>query len=217
LIDVQKRRAIARWEEAYAKKYFEKDIYDCVLEKLKVGEVLPMYHTLCCDPSKRLFLPNTFVSSGNAESGRIKLSLEKVQAGSSKIHPTLLRSLWTSTQRSFNAIGWRFLDLAGYLGSIWNRYDFSYLHSLNCGINDSATSVRKLYRRCINTPMGYRNYPDQRSSIIVPYVSQPKCKEPMHHPTTHGWQQRVSKGFPLISVSSLANPRTLIATLTISD
>jgi hypothetical protein len=80
LIDVQKRRAIARWEEAYAKKYFEKDIYDCVLEKLKVGEVLPIYHTLCRDPSKRLFLPNTFVSHGKAESGRIKLSLEKVQA-----------------------------------------------------------------------------------------------------------------------------------------
>jgi hypothetical protein len=43
LIDEQKRRAVAQWEEAYAKNYFEKDIYDFVLEKLKVGEVLPIY------------------------------------------------------------------------------------------------------------------------------------------------------------------------------
>lgn len=74
-------RAMARWEEAYAKKYFDKDIYDVVLEKLKVGEVLPIYHTLCHDPMKRLFLPNTLVSEGNEHSGYIEVSAKSVEAG----------------------------------------------------------------------------------------------------------------------------------------
>jgi hypothetical protein len=127
LIDIQKGRAIARWDEAFHKQYFDENTYHIVLEKLKIGEVPPIYHALCRDPAKRLFLPNTFVSSGRAESGRIKLSSEKVQAGSGKILFTSLRSLASASQRSYHAFGQSFLDLLGYPDSVWNMVDFSYL------------------------------------------------------------------------------------------
>jgi hypothetical protein len=118
VIAVQKARAIARWEEAYAKKYFEKDIYDCVLDKLNVGEVLPIYHTLCLDPVKRLFLPNTFVSDGNTLSGRIEFSAHSVEAGLSK-----------SLKESTNI-------------TIWDDNDFSYLDAFFAAHNHAIVNVQ---------------------------------------------------------------------------
>jgi hypothetical protein len=81
LIDLQKRRAIARWDQAFVRKDFEKSIYDDVLNQLQNGIVPPIYHALCREPAKRLFLPNTFVTPGDPESGSIALSSDRVHAG----------------------------------------------------------------------------------------------------------------------------------------
>jgi hypothetical protein len=98
-----------------------------VLEKLKIGEVPPIYHALCCNPAKCLFLPNSLVCSERAESGRIELSSEKVQAGSGKILLTSMHSLSSAFQRSYHAIGRSFFDLLGFPDSIWIIDNFSYL------------------------------------------------------------------------------------------
>jgi hypothetical protein len=104
LVKVQMRRAIARWEEAYAKNYFDKDIYDCVLKMLNEGDVPPIYHTLCRDPSKHLFLPNTFVSNEKVKSGSISLSSKPVKVG-------------------------KFISRACTDESVWGGKEFSYLNA----------------------------------------------------------------------------------------
>jgi hypothetical protein len=107
---VQKARAIAHWEEAYAKKYFDcRNTYKDVLDKLNVGEVLPIYHTLCLDPAKRLFLPNTFVSDGNMHSGTIEISathssdylVAPVQVGQGTSLESTNKAIWKKNDFSY--------------------------------------------------------------------------------------------------------------------
>jgi hypothetical protein len=117
LIAAQMGRAIARWEEAYAKKYFDKNIYNCVLEKLQIGEVPPIYHPFCRDPMKRLFLPYSVVSNGKEHSGNIEISATEVKAGIS-------RPCEEST------------DL-----QIWKKYDFSYLEAFFTNDGHYRTNV----------------------------------------------------------------------------
>jgi hypothetical protein len=169
LIEVQKERAIARWEEAFSKKYFDdKKIYNKVLEQLKEGKVPPIYHTLIREPEKRLFLPNTFVSNGKAESGSIKLSSEKVQVGSGRIHLTSLHYLCSATQRFFQAIGQRFLDLAEYPDNTWQQEEFSYLDVFFTKDGQVRLSVKDIYIR-----EGYWNFDEEISKIVTVLVNTP--------------------------------------------
>lgn len=68
LVRAQKDRAKKRWEESYAKSYFSKTIHDHVLALLNKGKVPPIFHTLCREPLKRLFSPNTLVSVNEDDS-----------------------------------------------------------------------------------------------------------------------------------------------------
>jgi hypothetical protein len=95
LIQVQKDRATARWKEAFKKQYFDdQEMYDQVLKQLSHGKVPPIYHTLCRDPEKRLFLPNTVISNGNEDSEKIEISFEKVQGGQGTSQSLTDRSIW---------------------------------------------------------------------------------------------------------------------------
>jgi hypothetical protein len=118
LIEVQKGRAMKRWEEAFDKKYVDENIYNDVLEKLKIGKVPPIFHTLCRDPAKRLFLPNAFVSNGKEESGNMEISASSVEAGISS-------SLNDSTNLS-----------------IWKKDDFSYLDAFFATDGHGLVNVR---------------------------------------------------------------------------
>jgi hypothetical protein len=143
LIEVQKVRAISRWEEAFAKKYVVSEkIYNDVLKQLRVGRVPPIYHTFCRDPLKRLFLPNVFVSKGDEHSGSITISAKKATAGSSEIPLTSPRNLWYATHRSVQATGQKLLYLLDYQNTTWLPDNFSYLDAFFTKDGHVFTSVR---------------------------------------------------------------------------
>jgi hypothetical protein len=168
LIDVQKGRAIARWDQAFARKDFEKSVYDEVLSELTKGEVPPIYHALCREPAKRLFLPNTFVTPDEPESGRIELSMDKVVEGTSTI----------ITENLFNESIWH-LDGFSYLDAFLTKGEIanggkgfhevpdSFLHS-NWEFNEYVT---KMLAGLINTPakmVGYDVEVTELESDICP-------------------------------------------------
>jgi hypothetical protein len=144
LIEVQKSRAIARWDQAFARKDFDKTVYDNVLSQLHKGEVPPIFHALCREPTKRLFLPNTFVTPDDPESGRIELSTEKVVEGTSTILPEnmLNENIW-------HIDGFSYLD--AFLtkgGKGFDEVPDSFLHS-DWNFNEYLT---KKVAGLINTP-----------------------------------------------------------------
>jgi hypothetical protein len=122
LIEIQKGRAIKRWKEANMRKDFNEENYNAVLDVLQKGYVPPIYHTLCREPAKRLFLPNTFVSNGKTESGSIKLSSEKVQPGQGT--------------RSLKKFGDK---------SVWDDDEFSYLDAFFAKDGQGLFNVRDSY------------------------------------------------------------------------
>lgn len=104
LIEVQKSRAIRQWKEAFSKQFFtSRSIYDEVLQQLNEGKVPPIYHTLCRDPEKRLFLPNTVVSDGNSQSGSIEFSTMFVEAGCStrNVNESTNEAIWYNDNFSY--------------------------------------------------------------------------------------------------------------------
>jgi hypothetical protein len=78
--------------------------------------VPPIYHTLCRDPSKRWFLPNTFVSDGDEHSRNIEISARVKEAGSagSSFAPVQVGQ-GSSFESSDKAI--------------WKKVNFSYLNA----------------------------------------------------------------------------------------
>jgi hypothetical protein len=59
LIELQKERAIALWEQSKKAGYFNEadTVYTEVLEQLHDGKVPPYFHTLCRNPKYRLYFP----------------------------------------------------------------------------------------------------------------------------------------------------------------
>jgi hypothetical protein len=100
-INTQMGRAIARWEDAYNKEYFNEKVYKNVLDRLNDKEVPPIYHTLCRDPAKRLFLPNSCVSGGKQASGNIEISSKTVKAGKGSSDSHTRRKIWDKTDFSY--------------------------------------------------------------------------------------------------------------------
>ena len=76
-ITLQTQRAIQYWNDsssnhvAVIMNQVEKEK---VLQLLKEGKVLPIFHTLCRPPNERLFLPNTLVSTEDKKPHAIQLS-----------------------------------------------------------------------------------------------------------------------------------------------
>jgi hypothetical protein len=57
------------------------EVHNEVIENLKDGKVLPIFHTLCQNPDNRLFPPNTRVSDRDPDSDIIELSAASVTKG----------------------------------------------------------------------------------------------------------------------------------------
>jgi hypothetical protein len=72
-IETQKKRAIQFWTKSNYDDALKSSVHENVMKHLRQGLVLPIFHTLCRDPRKRLFSPNTTVcvdEPGLAESKR---------------------------------------------------------------------------------------------------------------------------------------------------
>jgi hypothetical protein len=101
LINFQKSRAIAQWDQAFAREDFEKSVYDEVLSHLKNGIVPPIYHALSREPAKRLFLPKTFITPDDPESGSIELSSDKVFSGICASKASIDKKVWDDKKLSY--------------------------------------------------------------------------------------------------------------------
>ena len=79
----QKERALQFWNESKINhpEALKDQVNEDVMKHLHQGEVLPIFHTLCCPPNKRLFPPNARVSVENPNSDEIRLSTAPVQMG----------------------------------------------------------------------------------------------------------------------------------------
>jgi hypothetical protein len=143
LIDLQKRRAIARWDQAYVRKDFERSVYDDVLSQLQKGIVPPIYHALCREPAKRLFLPNSFVIPDVPESGSIGLSSKSVQAGICSSKKSFDKDVWNDDELSYLNVFFK-KDGSGFV----NVAD-SYSKTANMIFNAMVT---KLVTALVNTP-----------------------------------------------------------------
>ena len=81
-IDEQKKRAKQFWNNSSYNEDIKESINDDVLKHLDQGLVLPIFHTLCQSPEKRLFLPNTLVGKEDENcSDVIRLSAAPVTVG----------------------------------------------------------------------------------------------------------------------------------------
>ena len=81
-IEDQKERAKKFWNEANYDEEMKRKVHGNVMKHLNEGTVLPIFHTLCQPPDKRLFSPNTIL--GNMDfncTDVIHLSSENVTAG----------------------------------------------------------------------------------------------------------------------------------------
>ena len=84
-IEEQKERAKKFWRESNYDEEMKGMIHDDVMDKLDQGLVLPIFHTLCRHPYKRLFLPNTCVGKDDENcSDVIHLSSASVTIGECK-------------------------------------------------------------------------------------------------------------------------------------
>jgi hypothetical protein len=80
-IEMQKQRAIQFWEESNYNEILKDNVHNSIMDNLNQGLVLPIFHTLCRNPMKRLFSPNTTVCVNKPQSGNIQLSSLQVQEG----------------------------------------------------------------------------------------------------------------------------------------
>ena len=82
IIEEQKDRAKTFWNESNYDEEMKRKVHGNVMKHLNKGTVLPIFHTLCQPPDKRLFPPNTIVGKMDKNcTDVIHLSSEKVTAG----------------------------------------------------------------------------------------------------------------------------------------
>ena len=93
--DEQKQRAIQYWNESKLKhtELLKDRVHDDVMQHLHQGKVLPIFHTLCCPPTERLFSPNTHVSVKDPNSDMIQLSSAPVTMGECDQESELIKDL----------------------------------------------------------------------------------------------------------------------------
>ena len=85
-IDEQKKRAKKFWNDSSYNEDLKEAIDDDVVNHLDQGLVLPIFHTLCRPPDKRLFIPNTRVGKEDENcSDVIQLSAAPVTMGVCKV------------------------------------------------------------------------------------------------------------------------------------
>ena len=79
----QKKRAIQYWNDSKSKhiEAMKDEIHDDVMQHLKEGKVLPIFHTLCRPPNERLFLTEVCVRVKDRTSDAIQLSIAPVTIG----------------------------------------------------------------------------------------------------------------------------------------
>ena len=81
-IDEQKKRAKKFWNDSSYNEDLKERINDDVMNHLDLGLLLPIFHTLCRPPDKRLFLPDTRVGKEDENcSDVIQLSAAPVTMG----------------------------------------------------------------------------------------------------------------------------------------
>ena len=81
-IDEQKERSKKFWKDSNFNENIKALINDDVMNHLDQGMVLPIFHTLCRSPSKRLFPPNTRVRTEDDNcTAVIQLSSAPVKMG----------------------------------------------------------------------------------------------------------------------------------------
>ena len=81
-IEEQKERAKTFWNESNYDEEMKRKVHGDVIKNLNEGTVLPIFHTLCQPPDKRLFSPNTIVGKMDENcTDMIHLSSKNVTAG----------------------------------------------------------------------------------------------------------------------------------------
>ena len=68
-IAAQKKRAIQYWNESNYSEPLKGQVHDDVMKNLKEGKVLPIFHTLCRPPEKRLFKTERRCERGGCKVG----------------------------------------------------------------------------------------------------------------------------------------------------
>ena len=101
-IEEQKERAKKFWRESNYDEEMKGMIHDDVMDKLDQGLVLPIFHTLCRHPYKRLFLPNTRVGKDDKYcSDVIHLSSASVTIGECKEETGVVCKISSKKERSY--------------------------------------------------------------------------------------------------------------------